>query len=157
MPKHSQFCGRTRREFLWEMGGGFVGVALAGLLQRDGFAFGSPTPSANPLSLKQSHFPAKAKSVIFLFMYGGPSQMDLFDYKPELQKRDGKTVDLEIRRGSIQKQVLLASKHKFTQYGNSGQWCSDLFPHLSKHMDKLAVIKSLYADTFAHGSAMIQL
>src|SRR3954466_3707408 len=139
----SQFCGRTRREFLWEMGGGFVGVALAGMLQRDGFAFGSPAPTSNPLALKQSHFPAKAKSVIFLFMYGGPSQVDLFDYKPELQKRDGQTVNLEIRRGSIQQKTILGSKRTFKQHGKSGLWISDAFPHLSRHADKLAVIKSL--------------
>src|SRR4051794_13396812 len=120
MPINSQFCNRTRREFLWEMGGGFFGVALAGLLQRDNFAFGSPTSSANPLALKQSHFPAKAKSVIFLFMYGGPSAVDLFDYKPELQKRDGQTVNLEIRRGSIQQKTLLASQRSWKQHGQSG-------------------------------------
>src|ERR1041385_4369827 len=88
MAERSQFCGRTRREFLWEMGGGFVVVALAGLLQRDGFAFGSATSSANPLALKQSHFPPKAKSVIFLFMYGGPSAMDRSEeHTSELQSR----------------------------------------------------------------------
>src|SRR6478672_4521850 len=124
----NQFCNRTRREFLWEMGGGFVGVALAGLLQRDGFAFGSPTSAANSLAPKNPHFPGKAKSVIFLFMYGGPSQMDLFDYKPELQARDGKTVNLEIRRGSIQEKTLLASKRSFRQHGQSGLWISDCFP-----------------------------
>src|SRR5882757_11066162 len=133
MANNSQFCGRTRREFLWEMGGGFVGVALAGLLQRDGFAFGAlPTaaPSANPLALRQSHFPAKAKSVIFLFMYGGPSQMDLFDYKPDLQKRDGQTVEMEIRRRDVRPSKLLASKRKFAKYGKSGLWCSDALPQL---------------------------
>ena len=114
MLNHSQFCGRTRREFLWEAGGGFVGVALAGLLQRDNFAFGAPlTSSSNPLALKPPHFPAKAKSVIFLFMYGGPSAVDLFDYKPELQKRDGQSVNLEIRRGSIQSKTLLASQRSW--------------------------------------------
>src|SRR5262245_35216241 len=149
MTNRSQFCNRTRREFLWEMGGGFVGVALAGILQRDGFAFGAPpTSSSNPLALKNPHFPAKAKSVIFLFMYGGPSQMDLFDYKPELQSRDGKTVELEIRRGSMQKHTLLASRRTWGQYGQSGMWISDCFPHLAQHADKLAVIKSLCADSF---------
>src|SRR5688572_13251425 len=105
MNQHSQFCGRTRREFLWEMGGGFVGVALSAMLQRDGFfassAFaGAPAPieaQINPLSPRKPHFPGKAKACIFLFMYGGPSQMDLFDYKPQLQKRDGQSIDIEIR------------------------------------------------------------
>jgi hypothetical protein len=152
-------CSGTRREFLWQMGGGFAGLALTAMLDRDGF-FGKPAVAAelaSPLALRPSHFAGKAKHVIFLFMYGGPSQVDTFDYKPELQKRDGETVDMEIRRGSIQKQKLLASKRSFKQYGKSGLWCSDAFPHLSAHMDELCVVKSLYADTFAHGSAMIQM
>ncbi len=158
MGNGSQFCGRTRREFLWEMGAGFTGVALSGLLQRDGFAFGNPAAATiNPLAARKQHFPAKAKACIFLFMYGGPSQMDLFDYKPQLQKRDGQSIDIEIRRGSIQKQVILGSKQKFAQHGDSGMWISDALPHLYQHADKLAVVKSLYADSFAHGSAMIQM
>ena len=103
------------------------------------------------------HFAAKAKSVIFLFMYGGPSSMDTWDYKPELQKRDGEAIQIEIRRNSIQKQKLLASKRKFKQYGEAGLWGSDCFAHINQHLDKLAIVKSLYADTFAHGSAMIQM
>src|SRR6266566_3476463 len=124
MANQSQFCGRTRREFLWEMGAGFTGVALSALLQRDGFAFGAPT-AINSLSPKPTHFPGKAKACIFLFMYGGPSQMDLFDYKPQLQKRDGQSVDLEIRRGSIQQKTILGSKRTFQQHGKSGLWISD--------------------------------
>ena len=143
------------------MGAGFTGLALTGLLDGDGF-FGTPAvaaelPKGGPLAAKQPHFPVRAKHVIFLFMYGGPSQVDTFDYKPELQKRDGQTVDIEIRRGSIQKQKLLASKRAFKQHGQSGQWCSDAFPLTAQHMDELCVLKGLYADTFAHGSAMIQL
>ena len=83
------------------MGAGFAGLALAALLDGDGFFTSNAsaaTPELNPLLPKPSHFPAKAKSCIFLFMYGGPSQMDLFDYKPELQKRDGQSVNMEIRR-----------------------------------------------------------
>ncbi|MFN3651626.1 MAG: DUF1501 domain-containing protein [Armatimonadota bacterium] len=156
-------CAGTRREFLWQMGAGFAGLALTSLLDQDGFftrhaaAAELPARAGGPLAPRPAHFPAKAKHVIFLFLYGGPSQMDTFDYKPELQKRDGQSVDIEIRRGSIQKQTLLASKRSFKQYGQSGLWCSDAFPHLSQHMDELCVVKSLYADTFAHGSAMIQM
>jgi Arylsulfatase A and related enzymes len=152
---------RPRREFLWDMGAGFAGVALSGMLQADGFFKNQAQAAANavepPLSRKAPHFPVKAKSVIFLFMYGGPSQMDTFDYKPELQKRDGQEVKTEIRRRSIQATRLLASRRKFAQHGESGLWCSDAFPHIAKHMDELAVIKSLYADSFAHGSAMLQM
>lgn len=156
------FCGPTRREFLWETGAGFTGLALAALLDRDGFfsrpADASITPvEAQPLSLKSPHFPAKAKRCIFLYMYGGPSQMDLFDYKPELQKRDGQSVNMEIRRRDVKPSKLLASRRTFRQYGETGQWCSDALPHLAQHMDKLAVIKSLYQDSFAHGSANLQM
>ena len=168
MSKHrspqSQFCGQTRREHLWETGAGFTGVALTALLGKDGFfadkahaAARSGSETSHPLSVQPAHFPVKAKHCIFLYMYGGPSQMDLFDYKPELQKRDGQSVDMEIRRRSIQKSTLLASRRKFARHGESGLWCSDAFPRISRHMDKMAVIKSLYMDSFAHGSANLQM
>ncbi len=157
----NQFCGRTRREFLWDAGAGFAGLALSGMLQVDGFFAGrtlaAEMASKGPLDPKPQHFAAKAKACIFLFMYGGPSQMDLFDYKPELQARDGQSIQMEIRRRDLRPSKLLASKRKFEQHGESGLWCSDALPNLAHHMDKLAVVKSLYADSFAHGSAMIQM
>jgi hypothetical protein len=152
-------CTGTRREFLWEAGAGFAGLALTSLLEGDGFfaRHAGAAEAAGPLAARRAHFPARARRCIFLFMYGGPSQMDLFDYKPELQKRDGQTVQIEMRRRSVQTQKLLASRRKFARHGQSGLWCSDALPHVALHMDELCVIKSLYADTFAHGSAMIQL
>src|ERR1700683_4779756 len=88
-------CTGTRREFLWEMGAGFAGLALTSLLEGDGFfnrvAAADATP-VNPLAWRPPHFPARAKHCIFLFLYGGPSQVDTFDYKPELQRRDGQSV-----------------------------------------------------------------
>jgi hypothetical protein len=91
------FCGRTRREFLWQAGAGFTGVALAGLLDGSGFfarkalgSTGTSQPAPNPLAPKPAHFGRKAKSVIFLFMYGGPSHVDTFDHKPKLYELDGK-------------------------------------------------------------------
>ena len=159
----SDVCVGRRREFLWQMGSGFTGLALTALLDKDGF-FGSQAnaaapavPAMNPMSPRIAHLPVRAKSCIFLFMYGGPSQMDLFDYKPELQKRHGQTVNLEQRRRSLQSGKLLGSKRTFRQYGQSGQWCSDALPLIATQMDKLAVIKSLYSDSFAHGSAMLQM
>lgn len=151
-------CTGTRREFIWQTGAGFGGVALASMLDRDGF-FASKALAANasPMAMKPPHFAAKAKRCIFLFMYGGPSSVDTFDYKPELQKRDGQEIEIEIRRHSFQKKKLLASKRKFAQHGESGLWCSDAFPNIAKHMDEICLIKSLYADTFAHGSAMLQM
>ena len=163
-PNHPRpgLCAGSRREFLWQMGAGFTGLALTALLDADGFftrqaGAAVATPDLNPLRPRPRHFPARARSCIFLFMYGGPSQMDLFDYKPELQKRDGQSVNMEIRRRDVQASKLLASRRAFAQHGQSGLWCCDLLPHLSRHMDKLAVIKSLYADSFAHGSAMLQM
>src|SRR5437660_378612 len=101
-------CTGTRRQFLWDMGAGFAGLALTSLLDRDGFfaRAAGPQPPANPLAPKKPHFAAKAKHCIFLFLYGGPSHVDTFDYKPELQKRDGQTVELETRRHVFTKQKL---------------------------------------------------
>src|SRR6185295_11693378 len=83
-------CGQTRREFVWEMGGGFAGVALTGLLLGEGFfpkaSAAEPAKAETPLAPKNAHFAAKAKSVIFLMMNGGPSQVDTFDHKPMLEK-----------------------------------------------------------------------
>src|SRR5262245_28481740 len=95
--KQRNFCGRTRREFLWQIGGGFGGVALSGILGYDFFRSQSvradgTTPFVNPLAPRRPHFAPKAKSVIFLFMYGGPSQIDTFDYKPTMRGRDNQTV-----------------------------------------------------------------
>ena len=150
-------CGH-RRQFLWETGAGFTGLALSSLLDSDGFfTRHAAAMDYNPLAPKLPHFPVKAKRCIFLFMYGGPSAVDTFDYKPELQKRDGQEIDVEFRRRKVRKQKLLASEGKFARYGESGLWCSDAFPNIARHMDKLCVINSLQADSFAHGSAVLQM
>src|SRR5262245_18959567 len=85
-------CGMTRRELIWEMGGGFAGLALLGLLEADRFSFGAAAgrPAGGPLAPKKPHFAAKAKSCIFLMMNGGPSHVDTFDPKPALAKYAGK-------------------------------------------------------------------
>jgi hypothetical protein len=129
-----------RRRFCTTAGAGFGSLALLSMLQSQGAVL-----------------PAKAKSVIFLFMFGGPSQVDLFDYKPELQKRDGQTIDNEFRRGTKTQAVLQASRRTFAQHGESGLWCSDAFPNLAQHVDKMAIVKSLTSDSFAHGSALLQV
>src|SRR4026209_1149628 len=99
---------RPRRQFLWEAGAGFAGLALLALLEADGFlgARAADRVMPGPLAPKPPPRPTKAKSVIFLFMFGGPSQLDLFDYKPELQKRDGQTIDNVFRRNTKTKAVL---------------------------------------------------
>ncbi len=163
-PKNS-FCGRTRREFLWQAGGAFTSLALTALLDRDGFlasqavAADGVTPFANPLAAKPPHFPAKAKSVIFLFMYGGPSHVDTFDYKPKLYDLDGQTIPVKTkgRGGAKSEGRVVGPKWKFKQYGQSGQWVSELFPHLATCVDDIAFIKSMTADSPIHGSAMLQM
>ncbi|MDZ4818849.1 MAG: DUF1501 domain-containing protein [Planctomycetota bacterium] len=159
------FCGRTRREFFWQAGGAFTSLALTGMLQGDGFlssqavAADGQTSFLNPLAAKQPHFPGKAKSVIFLFMYGGPSHIDTFDYKPKLYPLDGKTVPVNTkgRGGTKSEGRVVGPKWKFKQYGKSGQWVSDLFPHLATCVDDIAFIKSMQADSPIHGSAMLQM
>src|SRR6202165_4025712 len=159
------FCSRPRRECLWEAGAGFTGLAMTGLLSLDGF-FAGPAAAANagpklanPLAPKKPHFPPKAKSVIFLFMYGGPSQVDTFDYKPKLYPLDGKTIQVKTfgRGGKRNEGRVVGPKWKFRQYGRCGKWVSDLFPHLATCVDDIAFIHSMTADSPIHGSAMLQL
>ncbi len=164
-PPHGTFCRRTRREFLWEAGAGFTGVALAGLLGNDFFARDAAAADAakprlgNPLAPKSPPRPAKAKSVIFLFMYGGPSHMDTFDYKPKLYELDGKTIPVKTfgRGGKKSEGRVVGPKWKFKQYGQSGQWVSDLFPNLATCVDDIAFLRSMTADSPIHGSAMLQM
>ena len=156
------FCHRTRREFLWEAGGGFTGLALTGLLSLDGFftnlACGADRP-ANPLAPKKPHLEPKAKSVIFLFMYGGPSHVDTFDYKPKLYDLDGKTIQVKTfgRGGKKNEGRVVGPKWNFKQYGQCGKWVSDLFPNLATCVDDIAFLHSMTADSPIHGSAMLQM
>ncbi|MFO0918666.1 MAG: DUF1501 domain-containing protein [Planctomycetaceae bacterium] len=159
-------CGVTRREFVWEMGGGFVGTALAGMLALDWLAptsllANSPAPAGvNPLEPKKSQYPMKAKSVIFLMMNGAPSQVDTFDYKPELEKYAGKPLPegkKYINSGGRKVGFLTPAFRPFKPGGDSGLLISDYFPHVRNHADKLAVINSCYADSHAHGSALVQM
>jgi hypothetical protein len=159
-----QFCGRTRREFLWEAGGGFTAVALTGLLG-DGF-FARQAVAAdglrkfiNPLAPRQPHFEPKAKACIFLFMYGGPSHVDTFDYKPKLYPLDGKTIAVKTfgRGGHKNQGRVVGPKWQFQQYGQCGKWISDLFPHLGTCADDIAFLHSMYAESPIHGSAMLMM
>src|ERR1700674_1141978 len=124
--------GASRRDFLRRSGNGFGLLALSSLLHQEGFA----APALNPLSPKQPHFPAKAKSVIWLFMNGGPSHVDTWDPKPELAKRDGLELKgFDQNTGFFTDQVgpLMKSPFKFKQHGQCGAWVSDLFPHMAQH------------------------
>lgn len=154
-------CGHTRREFLWQTGGGFAGTALTYLLWQDGFcrATAAEVPRG-PLVPKQPHHTPKAKSCIVLFMYGGVSQVDTFDPKPQLAKRHGQPIPilnsdplLKVRNPG----TLLASSRKFKKHGRSGIEISDLYPQLAQRVDDLAVLRGCYADSFAHGSGLLQM
>jgi len=149
--QHGAFCGRTRREFLWQAGAGFTGLALAGLLDQEGFfaqqsvAADGVTPWASPLAPKPTHFAAKAKSVIFLYMYGGPSHIDMFDYKPALIGRDNQTIEVKThgRQGRRNQGRIVEPRWKFRQHGQSGQWVSDLLPNIARCVDDIAFVKSM--------------
>ncbi len=154
----TNFCGRTRREFLWQAGGGFAGTALTAMLAQDGFfntaAFGADAAThLNPLTVKPPHFAPKAKSVIFLFMYGGPSHIDTFDYKPAMKGRDNQTVTVKTfgRGGHKNEGRIVEPRWNFKQYGDCGHWVSDLFPHVATCVDDIAFLHSMTADSPIHG------
>lgn len=154
------FCQRVhRREFLHQLGGGFTSLALAGMMSRDGVFAGEVDAFPNPLAPQVPQLPAKAKSVIFLFMYGGPSHVDTFDYKPKLYPLDGKTIPIKTfgRGGKKNEGRVVGPKWKFKQYGDSGKWVSELFPNVAKHVDDISFIHSMTADSPIHGSAMLMM
>jgi hypothetical protein len=170
---HDSSCRRcagssmTRRGFFERVAGGVYGAALASLLEGElggsgallAAAPGSPAePGRFPdLKPRPPHFPAKATSVIHLFMNGGPSQMDLFDPKPELEKRHGERFfdrivgDVENVRDAG---ALMRSPFKFAQHGKCGMWVSEVLPHLTKQVDDLALIRSMYTTNLTHEPAL---
>lgn len=155
-------CGRTRREFLWQVGGGFASLALVDLMTHDGFlgrGDAAPASTPNPLAPKPAHFPAKAKHCVFLFMNGGPSQVDTFDPKPALTKWHGQPYRGEAKVGSNGRAIghLMQSPFEFKKHGQSGLEISSLFPHTSRFADDLCVIRSMQADTAAHASGCLQM
>jgi hypothetical protein len=143
----------SRRDLLRMSAAGFGSLALAGLLNTDASA-----ADANPLAVKAPHFPAKAKRIIFLFMHGGPSQVDTFDYKPLLERDHGKPLPFSKPRVfSAPTGNLLKSPWKFQQYGQSGAWVSDLFPHVAKCVDDLCIINGMHGSNSRHGGALLEL
>ncbi|MFM9118255.1 MAG: DUF1501 domain-containing protein [Planctomycetota bacterium] len=144
----------SRRRFLRDSGLGFGALALADLLHRE-----STAAPVDPLAPKPAHFLPKVKSVIWLFMTGAPSQVDTWDYKPELQKRDGETLaGADPKTGFFTTSgKCLKSPFGWKQYGESGSWVSDLFPHLSQHVDKMTFLHSMYLRQNNHAPASIEL
>jgi hypothetical protein len=149
----SHMIDRTRREFLTTSASGIGGAALAGMLAADGYGAAA---AADPLAPRSTHFAPKAKACIFIFMAGAPSQLDLFDYKPKLQELDGKPMPksmLEsVRFAFIQKDsaVLMGSKRKFKQHGESGMWFSELLPNIATCADDICMVRSLTTTQFNH-------
>ena len=154
----------ARRQLLKRAGSGIGTLGLLSLLQQEGLLETSQAAPAvrpnNPLAPKEPHMPAKAKAVIWLFINGGPSQVDTWDYKTELEKRDGVALEgFDNKTGFFQNAVgpLMKSPFKFKQYGESGKWVSDIFPHLSQHVDKMAFIHSGHTESNNHSPALFMM
>ena len=155
-------CGQTRRESIWSMGAGFAGTAMTGLLASDGFfnQLRAAELNSNPLAPRDGHFVGRAKACIFLMMNGAPSQVDTFDFKPELVKYAGKQMPEGkrfINSGGRRMGYLTPNWRRFLPGGESGLLISDYFPNVRKHADKLAVMNSCHTDSHAHGSALVAM
>jgi hypothetical protein len=152
----------SRRDFLRRAGGGCGLLALAALLDQQGLLAAAPEIDRNlhPLAPRPGHFPAKAKSVIWLFTNGGPSQVDTWDYKPELFKRDGvELAGFDNKTGFFVNEVgpLMKSPFVWKQHGHSGTWVPEIFPNLAQHVDEMAFVHSCFTETNNHSPALFQI
>jgi len=149
---------RSRRDFLCNSGSGLGALALGSLLNQQ--PLGAATV-ADPLKPKQPHFKPTAKSVIWCFMEGGPSHVDLFDPKPELEKLAGKPMPASfgkvITAMGTGNNAIMPSQRKWQQYGQSGTWVSDWYPEIAKHVDEMSVIRSCWADGLNHVGSVCQM
>jgi len=141
---------------------GLGGIALASMLNRTGLAAQPGMALPNPLAPKPTHFPARAKNIIYLFMAGGPSQLELFDYKPKLVELNGQPIPQSFIEGkrfafmdSSHGTSLLGTRRTFKQHGKSGMWVSDLFPHTAGIVDDITLAKSCKATLFNHAPAKL--
>jgi hypothetical protein len=149
---------RSRREFLTRCGSGLGALAFAHLLSQDGF---SAVTTKNPLAPKKGHHEATAKSVIFLFMEGGPSHIDLFDPKPELEKLAGRPMPESFGRpvtamGTATNEIM-PSKRTWKRYGESGIWVSDWYTNVAQHVDDMTVLHSCWQDGLLHQGGVSQM
>ncbi len=152
----------SRRDFLQTTGCGFGYLAWSALSQRQAMASGSGGMLPNPLALKKPHHQPKAKRVIFLFMQGGVSHVDSYDYKPRLQKDDGKIIEVADSRsvaktgkGALQR--VMKPLWDFKQHGETGHWASNLFPNINQHIDDLCFLHGMHTEGVAHGPATLFL
>jgi hypothetical protein len=155
---------QTRRHFFRECAVGLGSIALTSLLDGGRLFASTETPFVNPLAPKQPHFPARAKSVIYLFMAGGPSQLELFDYKPALNELNGQPIPESFIKGkrfafmdtfAKEPPRLLGVKRRFARYGRSGACVSECLPHLATVVDDLAIVRSMATDVFNHAPAKV--
>src|SRR5246127_1997326 len=135
----------SRREFFTRVGSGLAGIALSQMLQEEGRA----ASSADPMAAKKPDHPPTAKSIIWLFMEGGPSHVDLFDPKPKLQELAGQPLPDSMKpkftaMPGTSKNGLMPSKRSFKQYGESGLWVSDWYQNIAEHVDDMTVIRSCW-------------
>jgi hypothetical protein len=153
----------SRRELIHRLGGGIAGLAFTDLLARNGLlASGLEAQEGaakNPLAPRAQHFPAKAKAVISIFCYGGVSQVDTFDPKPDLLKYQGETMQGvgEVRTVMGTPGGLMPSPWSFKKHGQCGMDVSELFPHVAQHVDDIALIRSMHSLSPAHGPALFQM
>ncbi|MFT5525061.1 MAG: hypothetical protein ACI9HK_003027, partial [Pirellulaceae bacterium] len=158
-PNHSTIP--SRRDFLRATSCGFGSLALSAMLQQQLAAETSKDDGKSPLAVKQPHFAPKAKRIIFLFMSGGPSQMDLFDNKPELVKSSGKPIPYKLpvteATVGLENTRLLGPVSGFKHQGECGLYMSDLLPHTARHADDLCVLRAVQADSPNHPVAIRQL
>ncbi len=152
----------SRRELLKSMGCGFGYLATAAMTKAQAGASTEASMRRNPLAAKSPHFAPRAKRVIFLFMQGGPSQVDTFDHKPLLDRRDGELETFDdarvlAKRKEVVEHRVFKSPWKFQRYGECGQSVSELFPHIARHVDDLCFLKGMHTDGVAHGPATLFL
>ncbi len=149
----------SRREFFTRAGSGLAGIALASLLRSDGLVASTNIP--DPLAPKKPHHGPTAKSIIWLFMEGGPSHLDLFDPKPRLMELAGQPMPASFGRPitamGTSNNTLMPSRRTFKQYGESGIWVSDWYPNIAEHVDDLAVVRSVWADGLNHVGSVCQM
>jgi hypothetical protein len=157
----------TRRRWLQRAGGGFGLIGLAGLLQREGLLGSDVLPaeaSINPMAARPGHFAARAKRVLWIFANGGPSQVDTWEYKPGLERWHGKSMRqfdpaFQNTTGFFKDQVgaLMKSPFRFTPRGECGKMVSEIFPHLGRHVDKMAFLHSVYTESNNHSPALFMI
>jgi len=161
MKKFTHSLSASRRDFLRSTSNGFGSLALSAMLHQQAAAETRGDDGNSPLAVRQTHFPARAKRIIFLFMSGGPSQMDLFDHKPELVKGSGKPIPYQLPETEatvgLENTRLLGPVSGFKHQGDCGLYMSDLLPHTAKHADELCVLRAVQADSPNHPVAIRQL